>query len=852
MFGFAAVAATPTPARADADAPEYTSTKTLTRTHVAVDGSDQVVDSRTVTVTVDTTQNLRGRERVHIAWTGARPSAGRAVNPYGFGGMNQEYPVVILQCRGLDDPSLPPAQQLQPETCWTTTYPQRYTAVSPTSAVWLHDRFATEAERQDQDSATSWPDECVKFPAGILSQHLLPYQSAKGTRYLSCNDTTIAPESSIDAALPAADVAAFTGLDGTGDIQFEVRSDAENESLGCSSAVPCSIVVIPIMGISCIDADAGCRQSGYFAPGSSNFTNLGANEAVSPMFWWSASNWRNRFAVPLTFGLPPDACDVLDDRAPVDMFGSELLSQASLQWSPAYCLRSDRFKFRHNRMSEPSALRLLATGGALAAFVSEPATTSAVPLGYAPVAVTGFAVAFVSDKPNNAGEVTQLKLTPRLLAKMLTQSYPASNSGRGHPGMENNPLNFSTDPEFTALNPGLSLTAEEVRSTVLSLSESSDVMTALTSYIAADKEAMDFIAGTPDPSGMLVNPSYKEISLPVAEWPLLDTWVRESTLECEQQIQTPYLSLVAAPVSSLRKAAEAVLDGWPNVQTACSRATPSDPWKFGRVARQGYGNRFMLAIVSLGDAARYGLRTAELRTSGTGTGASFVAPSATSMGTAVADATQSAPGEPFVINREALPADAYPGTMIVHATARLTGLPTADAGHLAQFVRVASTEGQVVGSANGELPEGYLSITSSGSTAALYASSQAVATAFEAQTGVVAAPASNPTATPTPTPTPAPTAGPTTSAGTSPLVTAIGGAAPAAGMPTVGDVASTPVDGLAAESAPEAAVAAPATTTMVQRSTAAGAVIPATLGVVLAGAAGAPLLRGLSTRRRTR
>ncbi|HMO11708.1 MAG TPA: hypothetical protein PKB06_09455, partial [Actinotalea sp.] len=103
---------------------------------------------------------------------------------------------------------------------------------------------------------------------------------------------------------------------------------------------------------------------GKSAEGWSNFANLGPDPAVSPYFWWSESNWRNRFGVPLSFALPPNACDVLDPRAPVDMYGSELLNQASLQWAPAYCLRQDRFKFRHNRMPEAVSLRLLGTGEA--------------------------------------------------------------------------------------------------------------------------------------------------------------------------------------------------------------------------------------------------------------------------------------------------------------------------------------------------------------------------------------------------------------------------------------------------------------------------------------------------------
>ena len=51
--------------------------------------------------------NLRGRQRILISWKGAQPSGGRASNPYGENGLNQEYPVVIMQCRGTDDPILP-------------------------------------------------------------------------------------------------------------------------------------------------------------------------------------------------------------------------------------------------------------------------------------------------------------------------------------------------------------------------------------------------------------------------------------------------------------------------------------------------------------------------------------------------------------------------------------------------------------------------------------------------------------------------------------------------------------------------------------------------------------------------
>jgi len=823
------------PAAAAQDAPGYSETKTLTREHLEADGSAAVADSRTVTVTVDHTENLRGRERVLVSWSGARPSAARANNPYGYGGMNQEYPVVILQCRGLDDTSLPADQQLQPETCWTTVYNQRYSVASPTVAVWKHDRYADAVDTADPDPAT-WPEVCgPQLPTFLLSQHLLPFRAANGTVFESCSDSTIPPESALDGALPAAEIAAFTAADGTGEVQFEVRTATENESLGCSDAVPCSIVVIPIMGISCADGDAACRADGAYAPGSTNGENLTVDAAVSPYYWWSESNWRHRFSVPLSFTLPPDACDVLDDRAPVAMYGSEVLNQASLQWAPAYCLRADRFKFQHNRYPEPISLRLLETGEAVAAFVSEPAESSTVPLGYAPVAVSGFAIAYVSDLADNAGELARMRLTPRLLAKLLTQSYPATNLGRARAGLANNPLVLSRDPEFLELNPAIKQNDLEAMATVLSLSESSDVMTALTQYIAGDTEAMAFLGGEPDPWGMVVNPAYLDVEVPRAEWPMLDGYIPDipaSGDACLRANPAPYFQKVASPVNSLRKIAVATLDAWPNVSTVCTGAgTAAVPFKLGRVARQDFGNRNMLGLVSLGDAERYGLRTAELRTDGTRAGATFVAASEASMAAAVQVATQSAVGAPFTFDRGALPATAYPGTMIVHAAARLTGLAAADAATVAEFIGIATTEGQTPGTANGQLPDGFLPMSTSGPTAQLSTAARAVAAAIVAQQGAMAA---APSTTPQPVPLPVPTAG---------VARAPGGTTPAS-------VAAASIDGLAAAEPGDVVAATSAGTTVVQRSAVGQRAVGGSLLAAFAGVVGAPALWAWSTRRR--
>src|ERR1700754_114883 len=113
-------------------------------------------------------------------------------------------------------------------------------------------------------------------------------------------------------------------------------------------------------------------------------------------------------------------------------------------------------------MSDAAGWNLMESGVGPAAFVSSPhRRTSDDPVGFAPTAVTGFAIGYVIDRPNNAGEDTNLRLTPRLVAKLLTQSYLGSELGRGHPGMSDNPVALMNDPEFIALNPGLSQNSQE-------------------------------------------------------------------------------------------------------------------------------------------------------------------------------------------------------------------------------------------------------------------------------------------------------------------------------------------------------------------------------------------------------
>ena len=466
---------------------------------------------------------------------------------------------------------------------------------------------------------------------------------------------------------------------------------------------------------------------------------------------------------------------MLDPRAPTGFYGSELMAQASLQWAPAYCLSKKRFKFQLNQMSDAAGWNLMQSGGGPAAFVSSPhRRTSDDPIGFAPTAVTGFAIGYNIDKPNNQGEYTDLRLNPRLVAKLLTQSYLGSDLGRGHPGIQDNPLAIMADPEFIELNPGLSQTAQEAGAALLTLANDSDIIQQLTDWIAHDQAAMDFINGKADPWGMKVNPSYKKMKLPRSEWPLLDTYIPQTQNTCRQNNPSVYFSQLAAPVTTLRKVSDALLDAWPNVQTRCDADLATQSYKLGRIDRQPFGSRFMLGVVSLGDAARYGLRAASLQTK-KGT---YVAPDKDSLAAAVdlmqpqqpqqpgkggkggrgdqrdqgsdggSDSARllakpkaktpdlSELGRPYVLDQADIrrSGEAYPGTVVVYTAAKLQNLIQDDADKVAMFIRTATTEGQKPGAGNGKLPAGFLPIQKTGSTAKLYDLAQDVATAVEAQT----------------------------------------------------------------------------------------------------------------------
>jgi ABC-type phosphate transport system substrate-binding protein len=774
----------------------FTKTETITRDDLD-NGKNHVVDRRTVTLQGNDTTDLRGRQEIGVSWSGAHPTGGIVADQNSIDAQQEEYPFVLLECRGIDSTKVKPADRLSQKTCWTQDWSERYQDTLQTDfPPYRLDRYGTTADRaQVVGAPPNLPAECNFLPAP--TQHWVPFVAADGHTYYDgpagCAGQPPESQSVGGSSLPSNETFGVTGLDGKGSAKFDIWTSAENASLGCTQLVACSLVAVPIMGISCdvaakslpsadrpppseaADARSQCEAKGAFAPGQIVTPQDQDDLAVSGSLWWSASNWRNRITVPLTFAVPDDACEVVSSSNDVDIYGSELLIQATGQWAPHFCLNPKLFNFTHVQTGEPEARNLLATGSAEAAFISDPPPDGyGRPVVNAPVAVTGFAITYIIDGANGQ-PYTKLRLTPLLLAKLLTESYPAVLPVQEEdPALARNPLNITLDPQFQKLNPGIpyGVDASQAASTLLALSSNSDVMEALTTYINDNPAARAWLNGKPDPYGMVVNPAYKDIKLPVEEWPLLSTFEPKTFYasgnnDCLKNSPVPYLPLVAAPLATLEDITEAMQFSVAQSTTQCSQVDGTTVGeKLVALGRQTVGFRFMIGVTAVADADRYQLNAAALQTNSAD---HFVGPTNESMKAATTflkpdtkSGTWPVPQATLATSKKA--SGAYPGTMVVYAAMPTTGLPSLDAKDYAAVLRFAAGAGQRPGLGVGTLPPGYLPLTKANGLGQLANYTWAAAADVAAQKGklppmtgnppVGTRPKPKPKSTPTPTPTP--------------------------------------------------------------------------------------------------
>ncbi|MEV4312602.1 hypothetical protein [Actinocrispum sp. NPDC049592] len=631
-------------------------------------GTGQFAD---LAVTVSQTTELIN-QTIRISWTGGRPT-GPAGN---FG---RDY-LQIMQCWG-DDPAGPDREQCQ--------FGGLLTQSAPAAGDFVR-------LRQVSYGATlKDPAETITAPAG--QQAVVPFRSVTGK-------STTAYGEFYDAGTTNEVPLAKTRQDGGGEVDFEVQTALESYGLGCggirqdNTPRPCWLVVVP-RGQTEVDG----RQVG----------GEGLSWLVSSPL--SATNWRNRIVFPLRFQAAGRACPIGSAERPTA--GHEFIADAMLSWQPKLCASTGSV-YGYTQVPDVTARDTLRSGKPNLMFITNPLPDPDRPTVYAPVALSGLAIAFITER-QSAGEgvvppeiwqqdgqqIAEMKLTPRLVAKLLTQSYQLSLPVRAD-YLKNNPDYLTRDPDFIEQNQNfkdhaiLMSTVDALVSTI-----GMDANIALWTWINGDPDARAFLDGKPDKWGMTVNPGYKGLALPIPDFPRADLTCAQPNTVVEN------CALTLHPFAGdMHEAGRAISRGDTLGKQPTGFATPDGKPQLKAVDREPQGQRSLLAIVNTATAKRYGLPMAQLR-NGAG---EFVAPTNETI-TAGLDAMKHNDVAKEVLQTDALTTrkNAYPLATLTYAATAPSALDKAAGAAYARFLRYAVGDGQVQGIEPGELPDGYVPLPQS-------------------------------------------------------------------------------------------------------------------------------------------
>ncbi|MBB5790562.1 hypothetical protein [Jiangella mangrovi] len=502
---------------------------------------------------------------------------------------------------------------------------------------------------------------------------------------------------------------------GDGEAIFTVQDAIDAPYLGCGTPVEgaqadgrdCWLVVVP---------HGGHRLDGSAIGTGTNALQYADGSPLTP------TNWAQRIQVRLDFASVDLTCPTESEQRPT--VGSQLAARAVFSWLPELC-SADGGAFSYLALSDAEGRRQVASdtpGAAGLAFTYAPVVTGeeGPEVLHAPVAVSGLVIALNIEEPDGT-IVRDLRLTPRLVAKLLTQSYRHDVPGgyEAFTGLDEppawavaNPTDISADPEFTELNPEApvrNLGFAAGNALRISGPNPADAFRELWRWIQADAEASAWLAGEPDDHGMVVNPAYEELGL--AEPPAPDTVPRD-VQACYQNTTQPQ---IPAPgyctldllffATSFEDAALRARLGQAGSKTDWDTlaVSPSGtPGWWTEIPPQAPGRRWQLAVTDSASAQLYGLPVASLRNAA----GEFVQPGSASLAAAVDSMVPSEIDDVLAIDPEAADPDAYPLAMITYAAVRADQEDDALADYSA-MLSYAAGDGQTPGLAAGDLPPGY-------------------------------------------------------------------------------------------------------------------------------------------------
>ncbi|MBB5869915.1 hypothetical protein F4553_003294 [Allocatelliglobosispora scoriae] len=512
----------------------------------------------------------------------------------------------------------------------------------------------------------------------------------------------------------------LTRADGTGQEFFEMQTGREAPGLGCGEAVvrggktvgrPCWLVIVP-RGRTEVD---GSARSG---------SNTSRQES-SPL---SQTNWNNRIVVPLTFLPLGLVCPLGAAERPV--MGQEIAAEAVSRWQPSLCQQAGGAIFGYSQTSDDIARARLVTADPGLVFLTRPLPTADVPSArppvYAPIALTGLTIAFNIDsqsrgdappevKARNGQRINELNLTPRLVAKLITQSYRQAVVDPRATQVANNPSDMTRDPDFKALNPTFAnLSLPGIADIVLPIGLS-DANGQLWAWLMADEEASAFLTGHPDEWGMRINSNFVIPTPPVDDYPKADL----ACVILDERL-SPLCTLDAYPYADdMHDAARAASRGEPLGHAQSDTEAFPPVWR--KNPTQPSGSRQLMALMDAATATRYGMPTAKLRNAA----GQFVGPTTAALLAGVEAMRTNPVGGVLEPDPPRRVAAAYPLTTVTYAATAPAALTAKQKRDYATFLRFAAGAGQTPGFSIGQLPLGYAPLPE-----ALRARTRAVASAL--------------------------------------------------------------------------------------------------------------------------
>lgn len=460
----------------------------------------------------------------------------------------------------------------------------------------------------------------------------------------------------------------------------------------------------------------------------------------------------NRIVVPLDFDSVKNTCP--SGKAERRIIGSEFLNAAFSSWQPKLC-ETDGLVFGNSSIPGNTARGQLVMGKDQFAVIGDAATKDNIgsvteeqlantKLGYAPMVNTGVTIALnVQQGPL----LTDAKLTPRLIAKLITQTYDqdipwmmGDLSVKDVPSRANR-THFTCifeDPEWVAAGNPAGMRCNGAFAVLVTPAPfQDDAIRVVWSYLLADADARSFLEGKPDDAGQTINPYYLPATNPahagvgqprdlsktaIREFLRSDETLAPTAAVAAKQGVTQLDSITfAAPAGTYHESAMRVFRGtsgarftWdPNIATASGQ---KGDWAKAEAPLPG-SDRRVFGVVSTADAAAYRLTKASIAAPlGESRGAdqrAYVAPTTDAMSAAARQSAVDGATGFSSIPASGLAADAYPLTFTLNGAVDLASKQLAQDARsdYSKLLKFVAGPGQVLGQDAGQLPEGYAPLT---------------------------------------------------------------------------------------------------------------------------------------------